>query len=178
MKYQQITSPERYIISHLRKQGFNPAQIADQLGRHRSTIGRELARNSCWRTDGAYRPSKASERTNGRRSRSRRNQHYSEKDYAIVRRLLRRRWSPEQITGHLKRHQQRAFSHETLYRYIWTDQAAGWPTNGTSRKDRPAWRAAGTKAIGKSIPSWAKVHPLYRDPGRAKDGIRGHRSAQ
>lgn len=125
MEYQQITSPERYIISHLRKQGFNPAQIAHQLGRHRSTIGRELARNSCWRTDGAYRPSKASERTNGRRSRSRRNQHYSEKDYAIVRRLLRQRWSPEQITGHLKRHKQRAFSHETIYRYIWTDQAAG-----------------------------------------------------
>ena len=75
MTYHQLTSEERYILGAFRRQGFNQAQIARQLGRHRSTIGREIKRNSS-RWDGNYRPSKAIERTRGRRSRSRRNQHF------------------------------------------------------------------------------------------------------
>ncbi|PYS51520.1 MAG: hypothetical protein DMF68_04340, partial [Acidobacteria bacterium] len=41
--------------------------MARALGRHRSTICREFHRN-CSRADSHYRPSKAQERTNGRRS--------------------------------------------------------------------------------------------------------------
>jgi IS30 family transposase len=43
MKYTQLTPEERYLISHLRKQGFTKAQIAAQTGQHRSTIGRNWA---------------------------------------------------------------------------------------------------------------------------------------
>ena len=71
MAYHQLTPQERYLISHLRKQGLCVAQIARQVGRHRSTISREFARNESRK--GVYRPSKAQEKTNGRRSRSRRN---------------------------------------------------------------------------------------------------------
>ena len=42
MSYRQLTPEERYLNSHLRKQGFTKAQIAAQTGRHRSTIGRDL----------------------------------------------------------------------------------------------------------------------------------------
>ena len=125
MSYQQITSNERYIISHLKKQGLSNAEIARQIGRHRSTIGREIQRNSCWITDGAYRPSKAQRRTQARRSRSRRNSHYSDSDFALVRQLIRKFWSPEQITGYLKRLGLPSFSHETIYRYIWKDKTSG-----------------------------------------------------
>ncbi len=76
MTYHQITSEERYILATLRKQGLNQSEIARELGRHRSTISRELKRNSA-RFDGHYRPSKAIERTAGRRSRSRRNQRFT-----------------------------------------------------------------------------------------------------
>ncbi len=124
-KYKQITSEERYIISHLKKQGLNPSEIARQLGRHRSTIYREIARNSCWITDGAYRPSKAQRRTHARRGRSRRNRHYSEADYGIVRHLLEEKWSPEQIIGYLRKNKQYAFGHETIYQYIWRDKSNG-----------------------------------------------------
>ena len=72
MTYYQITSEERYTIAALRREGFCSAEIARRLGRHRSTISREVRRNSS-RSDGCYRPSKAIEKTNGRRSRSRRN---------------------------------------------------------------------------------------------------------
>ncbi len=127
MKYHQITSHERYILSLLRKQGFSVNHIAQIMGRHRSTIYRELKRNSCHRTDGAYRYSKADSRTRGRRSRSRRNRHYSENDFKLVRRLLRQKLSPEQIVGYIRRFRliKRRLSHETIYKYIWRDKAAG-----------------------------------------------------
>jgi len=127
MKYQQLTSNERYIISFLQKQGFNPPQIALQLDRHRSTIYRELARNTCHGYDHSYRHSRAHRKTVARRRRSRRNRHYTERDFAIVRRFLRKYYSPEQIVGIIRRFKlmKRRMSHETIYQYIWRDKAAG-----------------------------------------------------
>ena len=125
MTYQQITSPERYIISALKIQGLSVREIADHLGRHRSTIYNELKRNSCHIIDGYYRPSKAHRRAVARRRRSRRNRHYTDADFSIVRKLLRKQWSPEQIVGSLYENNQPCFSHETLYQYIWRDKAEG-----------------------------------------------------
>ena len=45
-KYHQLTSEERYALSTLRKQGFTQGAMARALGRHPSTISRELRRNS------------------------------------------------------------------------------------------------------------------------------------
>jgi len=47
MDYHQLTSGERDTISALRAQGFKPSEIAIELGRHRSTVYRELERNAC-----------------------------------------------------------------------------------------------------------------------------------
>lgn len=124
MTYRQITSEQRYTLAVLRRQGFNQSQIACALGFHRSTIGRELKRNRC-AYDGAYRPSKASQRTNGRRSRSRRNSQFSEQDWRLVESLLALQWSPEQIAGRLERMSKLTISHETIYRRLWRDKARG-----------------------------------------------------
>lgn len=124
MTYYQITSGERYMLAALRRQGLNQSQIAAALGRHRSTISRELCRNRCL-LDGRYRASKAQERTQGRRSRSRRNLRFSVKDFARVDELLCCQWSPEQVAGHLERLGHLAISHETIYRHIWRDKRAG-----------------------------------------------------
>ena len=124
MTYCQITSEERYILAALRKQGFNQSEIARHLGRHRSSISRELKRNSA-RWDGHYRPSKAIERTAGRRSRSRRNQRFSRGDFQRVESLLRERLSPEQVSGWLRLHGELAISHETIYRHVWRDRILG-----------------------------------------------------
>src|SRR5947209_2840451 len=118
MTYRQLVSEDRCTISALRKQGFNNAAIARAVGCHRSTVGRELQRNSA-RWDGAYRPSKAQERTNGRRSRSRRNSRFSVAQYARVASLVREDLSPEQVAGWLKQEQDFSISHETIYQYIW-----------------------------------------------------------
>ena len=123
MKYHQITSEERYTVSTLRKQGYNIDKIARYLGRHRSSIYREIKRNRC--NDGPYRPFKANKRTRGRRSRSRRNQQFTSFDYEIVKGLLFEKWSPEQISDYLKKHKVFSISHETIYRYIWRDKKKG-----------------------------------------------------
>ena len=56
MKYQQLTSEDRYILAALRRQGISISAIAEELGKHRSTIYREINRNSCHIIDGSYRP--------------------------------------------------------------------------------------------------------------------------
>lgn len=126
MTYHQITPEERYTLATLRRQAppMSGAAIARILGRHRSTISRELRRNSA-RFDGAYRHTKAQERTNGRRSRSRRNSQFDSRDWTRIESLLYEYLSPEQISGRLRRDGVLSVSHETIYRHIWEDKRRG-----------------------------------------------------
>ena len=123
MSYRQLTSEERYMISALRKQGLNQSQIAANLQRHRSTICREFQRN-CGRP-GHYRPAEAVFMTSGRRSRSRRNQQFCSQQIGRVETLLCQQWSPEQISGFLRKEREFHISHETIYRHIWKDLKRG-----------------------------------------------------
>ena len=118
--YRQITAEERYTLGALHAQGFTQTAIAKHLERHRSSISRELKRN-CARWDNAYRPSKAIERTNGRRSRSRRNSRFSAAELKQVEKLLKEKLSPEQISGYLKALGSLRISHETIYKHVWRD---------------------------------------------------------
>jgi transposase, IS30 family len=123
MKYHQLTSEERYTLACLRRKHYSQAEIARVLGRHPSTVSRELRRNR--REDGFYRAFTACEHTRARRSRSRRNQQFIEEQWLLVLACLDQLWSPEQISGRLKRLGLLSISHETIYRYIWTDRANG-----------------------------------------------------
>ena len=122
-KYHQLTSGERSELSALRRQGLSDAEIARALGRHRSTIGREFARNT--RKDGGYRPSTAQEMTNGRRSKSRRSRRFKGAEWRLVEKRLAWKWSPEQIAGRLEKSGELDISHETIYRYVWRDRSKG-----------------------------------------------------
>jgi len=122
-KYHQLTSGERYELRALRRQGCSNAEIARALGRHRSTIGREIARNS--RKDGGYRPYTADEMTRARRRRSRRNRRFTGPDWALVVARLQEEWSPEQISGRLALSGELRISHETIYRYVWDERRHG-----------------------------------------------------
>jgi len=97
MTYHQITLEERYHLQALRGVAPSLAAIARVLGRHRSTIGRELRRNRT--TSGPYRPYPAHCYARTRRSRSRRNQRLTPTDWQQVVARLRQGWSPEQIAG-------------------------------------------------------------------------------
>jgi transposase, IS30 family len=124
MGYQQLSTEERYQIGALRVRGAGVTEIAQELGRHRSTIWREVQRN-CSGYDGAYRARWAAEKTSGRRSRSRRNRCYGPAHFAPIERMLREDFSPEQIVGRLGVEGVRVMSHETIYLHIWADKARG-----------------------------------------------------
>ena len=124
MNYRQLNAEERSALAALRSVGLSKAEIARQLGRHRSTVGRELPRNSA-PYDGWYRSKRAQQRAHARRSRSRRNSQFGREEWARVEELLRKKWSPEQVCGHLARSGELAISHETIYRHVWRDLRAG-----------------------------------------------------
>ena len=162
MTYCQLSPEERYMLAALRRQGFNQSQIARSLGRHRSTVCRELLRNST-RADGRYRASTAQERTNGRRSRSRRNSRFTPRDFALIDELLCRQWSPEQVSGYLTRSGRLSISHETIYRHVWLDKREGGllytHLRGARKRRRKRYgsydsrgRLAGKRMIGERPP--------------------------
>lgn len=121
--YTQITTEERYIIAHLKREGSSKTQIAREVGRHRSTISREVRRNS--NSLGVYRSSKANEKANGRRSRTRKKPQFSKDEYSIVEELLMKKWSPEQISNYLGLQGRLFISYETIYRHLWRDKRLG-----------------------------------------------------
>lgn len=89
-----------------------------------SAIYREVRRNAA-KFDGAYRPFFAGEKANGRRRRSRRNRRYAPEHFAVIERLLREDYSPEQVVGRLRLEGVEVMSHETIYLHIWADRAHG-----------------------------------------------------
>lgn len=145
MAYKQLSEEERYEIAAMRKHRFSVAKIAEALGRHRSTIYRELKRNRSTH-DNCYRPSHAGEKTRARRSNSKRNQRYGPKDFLQVEDLLKQRFSPEQIAGRAKYEGVKLMSHETIYRWIWANQSAG----GTAWKHLRGARKMRRKRYGKN----------------------------
>ena len=120
MSYTQLTQEQRYQIYALLKIGHNRTEIAEVIGSHKSTISRELRRNSGLR---GYRPKqahfKALSRHNHRPVRIFRD------TWEIIEGKLHLEWSPEQISGWLRRNQAVRVSHEWIYQYILADKLAG-----------------------------------------------------
>ena len=122
--YRQLSAEERVQIATLRYQNFTLPQIAQVLGRHRTTVWREVQRNRA-PYDGGYRSARAQERAVARRRRSRRNQQFDPPQIRRVEALLRQQWSPEQVSGYLRGAGEFCISHETIYRHVWGDLRRG-----------------------------------------------------
>lgn len=119
-RYQQLTQDERYRITALRQTGCSQAEIARQLGRSASTISRELRRNFT-RHDGFYRAEKAQKYALARRRRARKRTRFTDWQWLQVNRLIRQKWSPQQIVGTLPWR----ISHETIYLHVLKNKKAG-----------------------------------------------------
>lgn len=117
MSYKHLSITEREMIAIYRAQGKSRCQIAKLLGRNKSTISRELARNP-----GDYLPSKAQARYKRRRKKCRPHKLLENPElFALVKKLfLGCRWSPEQIAARLKlENYPMKISYKTIYRAIY-----------------------------------------------------------
>lgn len=119
MRYKQLTQEERYQIQALLKAEHNQTEIAMILGRHKSTISREIRRNTGLR---GYRPKQAQRLTEERRE-SKNRPRIIDTTWRAVEQLLILDWSPEQISLWLKVFCEVSVSHEWIYQYILQDKA-------------------------------------------------------
>jgi transposase, IS30 family len=120
--FNHLTEAERYHIYIENKKKIPPAQIAKDMGRHRSTISRELQRNKGQR---GYRYNQAHEMAQQRHAEKPKAVKMTETIKQVVTSRLEQKWSPEQIGGRLKQEGKKSVSHETIYRFILTDKKAG-----------------------------------------------------
>lgn len=122
-----LTLEERELIAHMHRAGKMQTQIADRVGRSKSTISRELRRN---RSRNGYWAVAADGKARTRRSQR---PWISKLERPEVRRYvqerLRQYWSPDQIAARshsdfpYARRQQ--VSHQTIYTWIGAEAAAG-----------------------------------------------------
>ena len=117
--YYQLTRDQRYQINYLKAMGCNGKEIACEIGVHKSTISRELKRNSGERS---YCPKQANEKALSRRAKSK--PRIMKSTWELAEEKLRDDWSPEQVSGWLKRYGIR-ISHEWIYQHILADKQSG-----------------------------------------------------
>ena len=119
-----MTLEQRYQIFELLSAGQTQCKIADQLGIHKSTVSRELARNSDGRS-GAYRPEQAQRKRDERQKSKPKKRRFTVGIEAYVKGKLEMDFSPEQIAGEAKRHGIECVCAERIYQYVWTDKKRG-----------------------------------------------------
>ncbi len=149
MSYTQLTREQRYQIYALKKAGHNQTQMAAIIGVHKATVSRELFRNRGRR---GYRPKQAEELATERRLAAR-TRRIRPATWALVEALVRREWSPEQISGRLKLEKQGFVSHERIYQHIYSDKATGGTLYLSLRCQKKRRKRYGTHSRRGQIPN-------------------------
>lgn len=120
--YRQLTQVQRYQISALRKVGKFQTYIADEIGVHKSTISRELRRN-CGKQD--YWPQQAHKLALKNRHHAEKHIKFTAELAEIVTEKILLDWSPDQVSGYLKKDGIAEISHERIYQFLLVDKKAG-----------------------------------------------------
>lgn len=121
MSYRQLTQEQRYQIQALLKAECDQTEIAMIIGCHKSTISREIRRNTGLR---GYRPQQAQRLANERKQ-AKYQPRITDNTWLIVEQLLTLDWSPEQISLWLKAFCGIAISHEWIYQFVLQNKANG-----------------------------------------------------
>jgi IS30 family transposase len=141
---------ERRRIARWRHAGLSVDIIAEKLGRHRSTIFREVRRNVYidkeWPELGGYHCMTAHDMACERRAKLRKLARFSHVRQSVIERIMHG-WSPQQIAGRMRlERRQISVSHETIYKFA----------NSTD---------------GHAIKLWNICRSIVPDAGRAMPGV-------
>jgi IS30 family transposase len=118
-----LTVEQRYTISVMLQKGYKQKQIAEAIGKDKSTVCRELRRN-CDARSGEYRYELAQRKCDKRHQTKPKKIRFTEQVKAYVDTLLKNDFSPEQIAGRAKSKNVECVSHERIYQYVWADKKA------------------------------------------------------
>ncbi|OIO33543.1 IS30 family transposase, partial [Candidatus Nomurabacteria bacterium CG1_02_47_685] len=124
INYKRLNDLEREEISRMLSQRYSLSNIAKALGRHTSTISREISLGSCNKY--TYRASKAQDRAK-RNASKRKSGKYRLNDsprlWSYIRKKLKKKWSPRQIAEELEidypLDMTMRITPETIYTYIY-----------------------------------------------------------
>ena len=162
----------------LRDRGLNNAEIAARIGRHRSTVGREIERNG--NTDGDYHALMAHARA---AQKARRPKQFKLLDHPLcadIEAWMDQGWSPKLIADVLARDHPddrlARVSHETIYRCLYVQ------TRGSLRADlhqrlstKRAYRKRRGRVVGRGIYSSGEEFTISDRPAEVADrAVPGH----
>lgn len=120
-KYNQLDQQERDQIFLFKKKGLTNFEIAKQLGRDKSTIGREIKRNTHQHLH-QYLPDTAQRKADSRKMLNRK-QRYVDKHPKLKKKILKglkRGWSPDLMAGRSKKLKKEYLNQESIYQFIYS----------------------------------------------------------
>ena len=127
-KYKQLTLGLRYQIFAYKNENYTQSKIAALIGVNKSTISRELKRNS---KNNYYSAEDAHISAVSRDKFKDRYKKLTNKLKLKIGKMLREGFSPDQLVGRLKKQKIANISYETVYRYIYTNQRNGGRLSST-----------------------------------------------
>lgn len=146
MSHSQLGFEDRCLLCALKKAGKSIAEIAIALGRHISSIYRELRRNKGGR---GYRPKQAQSMAETRSQTAGQACRLDPEVIKMVEEKLRLNWSPEQIVGRLKKEEGIKISHESIYQHVLADKKNGGDLYRHLRCQKKNRKRYGTKRYDK-----------------------------
>ncbi|MEK7106602.1 MAG: IS30 family transposase, partial [Patescibacteria group bacterium] len=123
MAYQHLTKEQRFKVQSWLEVNLSQTEIATRLGKNRSTISREVRKNSY--ANGHYHGGHAQTLSRMRRAAGRRKTKKLVRNKKLLRAIigrLKQKDSPEQIHGRRTRLGKHSVCHETIYQYIYTER--------------------------------------------------------
>lgn len=138
--YKQLTYEQRCHIYALKKIELSPMAIAVQIGVDRSTIYRELKRNTGER---GYRYDQAHQLAEGRKKDAKKPVKMTAEMVELIESKLRLEWSPEQVSGWLLMENEQLISHECIYQHIWNDKKDGGDLYNHLRRQGKKYQSRG-----------------------------------
>ena len=156
-EYQQLSLSERFKIKKMLNEKHPIAQIAESLGRHKSTLYRELRRNKDRGSD--YESYRAYDLYRKRKKKKKKRK--IDKNRALKRYVkegLEKSWSPEQIVGRMKLEEKPfSISFESIYAYVFNQRNKSWLERfHKSRKKKRFHRKRRSKRK-KKVPSYKLI---------------------
>lgn len=125
MKYRHLTFEDRIYIEVWQWERKSLSYIATRLGVHPSTISRELKRGATGTLGIGYRADLAEQKRRILGSKKGRKRKIVGATGQLVSSLIRRGWSPEQISGRFRIENVESLSHEAIYQFVRADRDAG-----------------------------------------------------